>query len=319
MNKFLLTHWEAVELFCRLMKRHQEEEVEKSKSSGSTVNRPAKRKNKIEPLSYYRSELVLKEYLEKASHDDFKKEISTKISKPDIKIFFPLSMAVRNREPYMPQDGHLIKIFEYLGDPSFQLSQQNYKRTETWKPDKKKENFEITVWKLFMFDEELITTDDHSSKIAVLNQAVLKFKSFSRIEVEILTAGQVENYIGEFYMFGNLSYLILKLRTIVGQKYLRFEFYVGQDQSVPLLAMGQYHNIADTIYSGTAIIIRETNDLDLKPVIFDKSQDEAKVPDYIWQYFETKSLNRLRTPAKINRPLELSAWLLSKKNIGNKE
>ncbi len=315
MSKFLLTHWEAVELFCRIMKRYDEQKVESSKSHEGAVTRPAKRAKKTEKIFNYRSEQVLKDYLEKASHDSFKKEVSDKISdKYSSKIFFPLSMAVRSREPYMPSDDHLTKIFEYLGDPAFKLSEQNYRRTETWKPDKKKEYFENTVWRLYTFDEDTLTDENHSLKIPVLNQAILKFNSFSKIEVKVLTAGQIENYVGEFHMFGNLSYLILKLRTIVGQKYLRFEFYVGQDQLVPLLAMGQYHNIADTIYSGTAIIVKETKHLNLKPAIFNKAKDEAKIPDYIWQYFETKSLNRLRTPAKINRPQELSAWLIAKRN-----
>ena len=121
MSKQLLSHWESVELFCRLICKAEKKD-----------------------LSVFKDTAIFKNYLEQSTHDSFCNKITKAIYKGQKtkanqdkggRVFFNLSRAVRWREPFMPSASTLNELRDFIRDPEYVI------RTSTiaeWEPSQKK-------------------------------------------------------------------------------------------------------------------------------------------------------------------------------------
>ncbi len=77
------------------------------------------------------------------------------------------------------------------------------------------------------------------------------------------------------------------------------------------IALGQYHNVDDTIYSGTVILEKSKQRGFMKPRFFQKG--DPQINESLWEYFEDKHKNRIRVKKGIKSIKELQSWMNAKR------
>lgn len=172
---------------------------------------------------------------------------------------------------------------------------------DIWVPQPKAGRF-VGRWWLYFYEEI-----NHSPGIV---RAVMTLKPFSKAIIDSLKgdSGDKEFYTGKYHMSGtDAKYMRMFLTLDTKEKDLHMLFYIGSD--VPQLALGQYNDMDGAIYSGTAIIQKTEGAGYRSAAFFPFQERSSKIPDYIWQYFEDKRLNRLRVPSEITDVKKLKSWL----------
>lgn len=257
------------------------------------------------------------------------------------KSIYNLSKCVRSKEAFTYGSNVINMLTEYINaklDKEDKLYIPKCTPAETWAPDKKTNLYEDTIWNLFYWDERVKSQEDSTKEQGIVN-AYLVLKQFGKAEIYNWNVDKdcQEFYTGYFHFFQKGEYIILELQT-GDEKHLNMEIYLGSEGLVEM-ALGQWHNINSTIYSGTLMITRMAEKIEDNPFSpffisqselektknakknksesdLEKSLDEKdgvarELPSYVINYFKDKRLNSLRVKA-INKVNTLVLWISEK-------
>lgn len=280
--KVFIQHWDAVELFCLVV----------SKFKGQSIKLYYDNKTLDSALSYY----SVIENGQRLSQDT----IGT------VNTISNVVRMIRMREPIVITKNEYDRFIEYLSP----LEGVPIQKLETvWEP-KYKTTLLRGRWWFYCYDNI-----DQSPGIT---RSVLYLNAFSKAALDSLKTitGAKQRYTGSYHMYGDqATYMMLMMRIDeLKANDLHALFYMGSER--PELALGQYHNVEISIYSGTAIIEPALKRGPLVAKFFpfrEKNNHSNEINDHIWAYFEKKRLNTLRVPAGIVNEKKLEIWLDNKK------
>ena len=238
MDSYLLTQWQAVELFSRVVCEFDE---------------------KLHLKDFQRN-VVLNDQLQKYSHEDLYPEITKKIfgtrvnTYKDIvanhpKSFYELGRKIRQNVSIIISDEEVNAYLQYI---DMQEMKADYELHAAWIPSNTQRDWENANLYLYYHHQERDDDDINATKFSGVATAILKLSKFGK--AEIIGFKESECYIGQFSAYGKEEkHLLLEMKLKKNKKKdLHMLFYVGTGQVK--FALGQFHNIGRAIYSGTALI-----------------------------------------------------------------
>jgi hypothetical protein len=275
--KVLIQHWDAVELVAHIICKLEQKNIKE-----------------------FHDYDVLQKYLEFYSNIEQAKAAS--ISSLDTtNTLSNLIRMIRTKEPVTITKKELTAIEKYIGEENKVPVQL---LDVIWRPKSKATLF-IGRWWLYSYDEI-------DSEPCIV-RSVMTLRPFNKAIIDSLQndTGNKQRYVGKYHIYGiNANYMNIILHTEeTEEKDLQMLFYVGSE--IPEIALGQYHNVEGTIYSGTAVIERALTrgSTTAKYFKFKDNTEQSEIPTYIWDYFKDKHLNSLRVPAFITSEEKFVKWL----------
>lgn len=293
MNRSIFTHWQAVELFSRIVSKIEDT-----------------------PIETYYDYFKLHELAKKACKNAYRDEITSAINKATKdtlsgKEIGHLAAAICGRIPFITNDSNFDILRRFVGPIDFF---RHIKTDQKWEPSEKRMAYEGSVWSLYFYEEIKHNTPDRSINGPAISRATLKFLPFSKVEIRYyaIDAHQVDWYTGTFYNNLDGNYFVLELKTKVGNnKDLKIQLYMGNNNNAPLI-LGLYSNRSDNMYAGSLILEHETVDEESLPVKLYayENEDHRKELDkeHLWKFFQQTD-SYISVPSGINSVDKLLHWL----------
>lgn len=180
-----------------------------------------------------------------------------------------------------------------------------------------------TKWMLYHFEEQQQDSTGEILNEPCILRARLQFDLFNRVVIHSPSTKLLkpEEYIGRYEVY-NDQFLLMQLVTkATNSKRLRIEIMIGKNDNGADLLVGQFHNLDDSIYSGTLLLVREPEGSCVIPKLVPISEKNATgdIPEYVWKYFRNKRMNQLRSPKEIFHSARLATWMLSKEKANQKQ
>lgn len=275
--KVFIEHWDAVELFCYLVCKIEECDISK----------------------FHDNEQLLKA-MTKYGKINEAREASFRLLKNRTTLEKMVRM-IRYKEPVVLSRKEYDAIMRSISSKAKKIVIPVQDLNVVWAPRQKATLF-TGRWSVYYYEE--------IGRVPSVVKAVMTLKPFNKAVIESLSAdsGKKEVYTGKYFMYGtDAKYMRLAMK-IDGtmEKDLQMFFYIGSN--VPEIAMGDYHNVDGTIYCGTAIMQKSLGKGRMTTKFYPFAQRSEDIPEYIWQYFEDKHLNRIRIPSQINTVEKLENW-----------
>jgi antitoxin component of RelBE/YafQ-DinJ toxin-antitoxin module len=229
MSKYLLDQWDAIELFCRVVSKHQNIPLEKFEDNDFLLEtlKDYGRGEHHELLSKKISEEYRKKIREEAKEirirQSGKREEKSRI--PDmVRMIYDLSNKIRKSEPVVFESYHLEACKHYINNTEF--SNKYRAKLKAFDPSPRLRKFENTKWRLYFYDGY----KDHKITPAKLIQGVsvgiVSFNMFGNVTYERFKTGlsEMRMYVGTYRIYGEDNYLALKLKLEGIQRDLRLLF-----------------------------------------------------------------------------------------------
>ncbi|MGJ1334180.1 hypothetical protein [Sphingobacterium siyangense] len=299
MAKYILTHWESIELLANVV----------SKADGINIE------------EFYKGDF-LDSQLGKYSHEHHCLELTKRIEKVAGRFgsrdIYNLGQNIRENIPTILSSNSFNNFRNYLGE-AFTL--KGKMPQNEWKRDLKIEQFYPSKWNIYYYDEKLghDTIVQHHPVICV---GILTLEPFGKASILICNLDQEieETYTGEYTLImENLLHLSMRTKES-GQKMLEISFSIGSDSHVPL-AIGIYTNVNRQLYAGTLLIKRlADNDIPTTVGIYKIDENNGglrelketmPVDPYITAYLLDKRRYPLDIPKSITNKTALLRWLNS--------
>jgi hypothetical protein len=305
MTKYQLTQWEAIELFCKIVSKYEGIDIEKFRRNDQLVLSLVKYSS--DRLSIEFAKTNLQPIAQMVGQDNYYP-----------KALYDLSQEIRFSEPVVRSASRLLLLLKYIEEEYTLMQYQPL--GSLWNPNDKQRMFEDSTWALYYYEEYL---DSSIKKIQTgVTRAIVKLLPFAKLIIKDIDAskgepGKEEEFKGKYSIYGGSvgQHLLLEGRLGDAQeKNLHILLYIGTGRfEVSEIALGQYHDVGQSIYSGTVIMEKiDPEAKDLVPKFFKK--DDVGVEPVIWDYFRDKYQNRLRTKIGITRKESLQHWIDSKKS-----
>lgn len=296
-----LQQWDAVEVFCRILVRY-----EKNRTLEQFLNNEFL-KEKLQEYSEGETYLIVSSKIFKVKTNDKKKVVP---KKP--KAFYELCRLIKNTIPVvLPWDVYsgFMKYIK-LSPDTFP-----YKISVEWQPSKVQRKLEGKNWIIYYMHRDGIggeEPDDPSIHRDGIATAILELKPFAKAEIRGFKPD--ECYEGKFETYGkDEKFIRLNMRLKEHHtKDLSMLIYLGNG-SVEL-ALGQYHNLGRSIYSGTVMIepLLTSTEKEIEAQFYTGSKIKT-LPKHVQDYFEDKPKNMLRVPCKVTSKLDFKKWHIGKK------
>ena len=288
MKDVYLEQWDAVELFCRVLSKFDK------------IKLPAFQNNAflMRQLMIYSSKenclkVTVSVFGTKANHKNV--AVPKRLNE-----FYELSRRIRHSIPITLKKEVLEEYLAYLPAKSWSPKADFL---EEWKPSDKQRKLEGTEWELYSYHED----HEERKKATGIAMAILHLKRFGK--AEIIGYKPSECYTGYFSIYGKEGkylHLRMKLKDF-GEKDLHMLLYIGTGEFQ--LALGEYHNVGRSIYSGTVMVTPVNPKVAGKPQpCFHKEHGLGKLPKYVRDYFKDKKQNMLRVPAKVTSVATFYEW-----------
>jgi hypothetical protein len=308
MPKIQIEQWQALEIFSRVIAKAEDDNLSDFFDPTFLSIKLKKYENRISC-----TDLSLKIFKTKK---DGKDKVVPKYPQG----FYEFGRKIRLSEPIILDDGMLEDLMFFIneGVPKdssnfYSIEVRNY--IFPWFPSKKFFHLQSTIWWLYCYDRSSVDLGNGDVLVEGVTRALLKLNPFGKAELKNYSMGtsKIEDYVGNYSMYGkdekHIS-LMLKLKK-TNEKDLRILLYVGTDEIT--FALGQYHNIGRSIYSGTCLLERiqePISDEKLNVRFFTEaiSADKGLIPKYIWSYFKGRNRNYIRTPCTITNIHDFIIW-----------
>jgi hypothetical protein len=303
---FHLHHYECLELYCRII----------SKVEGDT------------PLSEFKNYQFLEDKINASKNLVYTRSITDQINKclyqkrigldevqqlsiPVLgkKTFYELASSVRLKHPFLISESDLKAFSKYLDNPEYTIHKIPANQGI---PSKREWRLIGTKWTLYHFEEKMFKVNSQDPGEPFVSISSVEFDLFNRVKIQSPTTknSKPEDYLGRYQIL-NEQFLLLELVTKEGNlKRLRIEVLIGKYDDFDLV-LGQYHNLDNSIYSGTLILIKELqNSIRIpKHVSFSSEEATEEVPDFVLRYLKDKRMNQLRSPREVFTADNLIRWM----------
>jgi hypothetical protein len=302
-----LTQWEAVEIFCKIISKYEDIPLDDFQENNLL----------IATLTKYEKLSLSTEFSKRCFEPMAKKEGST-VYYP--KALYDLTHNIRYSEPFTPSASLLILLLKYIGESN---TLTTFNLLKEWVPNDKQRTFENTVWHLYYYEEYTEFANGHC--VSGVSRAIVRLLPFGKLQIDNIDVshgepGNDEQYRGKFSIYGGKkgNYLLLEARMgSAAEKDLHVLVYIGVGElKQGDIALGEYHNVNDSIYSGTAIIEKMGGSASLESQFF--RYGDTQIDALFWQYFTDKRQNRIRVKSGINNKKALQKWMKSKQDVTKK-
>lgn len=310
MTKYLLSQWQAIELFCKVITKYENILAEEKKLKIVPI--------KMDDFSSNEFLLqMLRKYENPVYYRPFGEVYIRKIASLEgitryyPKTLYELSHEIRFSIPIVKSMDELSLLLIFIGERN---NFMEYKPLNMWIPSERLRRFENTRWWLYYF-EDYFDPQTQSFQQGI-TRACVYFKSFAKLEIQDIDAskgepGRLEKYTGQYSIHGGLKGVHLLLEGNMGvnlARDLHILLHIGDDELRPgEIAIGQFHNVQSSIYSGTVIMEKYSQRGSIKPEFF-KFGDKRIDPVY-WRFFYKENKNRIRSEAGIKSKESLNLWL----------
>jgi len=335
-----LSHWEAVEIAANLLVKLKPEEIiqqlkenfernekERKKKKGENPNASKKAQLKEERCikiikeNYYTLEKLyntetLFDQIINYCDADLSAALNTLIFKNSNKFIYNFFNNIKIRAPHLISQKQFMQLEEFI----FEKGKSPFKKKSlpNWNPSQKADLFINTNWYLYYYDEKL---NRDGTKTQGIVQSILKIGTFRKTELEDfnLSVNAKRYYKGRIHIHLNTAgFLHLNLNsseTVEKDLSILLNVGEGNGEILPEIVLGQYHNRdAFSIFSGTLILRPIQNEALPEPCFcpFDDASKFQTIDPTIWQYFNKKERNLIKTPQNIYSLERFSSWLASK-------
>ncbi len=317
MSRVHLHHWDAVELFCYLVATYERLDIGIFKDNEVLVDFVGK--YSTDPHVYELTEAIFgkKQIIApKAEIDEkgkVKKANEIKSISARRKTVYELTKMIRFEEPVVLPEKTFKNYLDFINKEREEKINIHKTSLKRWEPSKKMRAFENTQWALYYYDEESDKSDGPDIEmIGGVTRALLRLKPFGKAEIRgyRTTKKDSEIYNGYYSMYGE-KYMLLEMKLgEYREKDLHILFYIGTGSLT--LAIGQFHNVGASIYSGTVILEKFTSKSvpayeDADAGTFFPS-DHIDLPKHISEFFRDKRRNILRVPSNITSISDFWLW-----------
>lgn len=297
----LLDHWDAVELFCRIVSKYDSIPMADFQNN-NVLMRKLKKYEGVKPSEDVSIKIFgLKEVTQRSG-----KEVNVKQVPRHPKAFYELGRMIRYSHPVVIDED----IFDQFSN--FAKSKGYAPREKTlneWRPSDKQRLLEGSRWWLYFYHQENEKDDVNKIKaVPGIAKSILRLNTFGKAEVVGYKGS--ECYTGKFSIYDREEKFLLLEMNLKGskQKDLHILFYIGTSKQIDL-ALGQFHNLGRSIYSGTVMIEPiQTRNKKVEIPEFIKADKIKELPDYVQSYFKEKKKNILRVPCTITSVSDFREW-----------
>ncbi|NID13501.1 hypothetical protein [Fibrivirga algicola] len=317
MTKYLLSQWKAIELFCKVVCKY--EILQKEGGNNSGLNKQTSLKvsdfqnnnlllqtlRKYESPNYYRpfGDIYMKQIAEKEG-----------ISRHYPKALYDLSLEIRFSEPVVRTLDELLLLLIFIGERS---SLTNFTALEEWRPSDRQRKFENSRWWLYYYEQYV--DPENQTEVVGLTRAVVHLKPFAELVINNIDAseglpGKLGTYNGQYSIYGRTGkHLLLQGRLGNDQaRDLHILLHIGDEEfDAGEIALGQFHNVNDTIYSGTIILEKVSQRGSLRPAFFEAG--DSQIDSVYWDFFKEKHKNRIRVKSDMKSKGKLRVWIDKKR------
>ncbi len=316
MQKVQLESWQAIELFSHLV----------TKFDGNREGFQLSSLSQTAFLSRKLNDYKSKSRAEKLSNEIFGKKQNAKGLSVDShpQAVYELARAIRLSEPVIIEELKLQDIEKFINSgiaseaEPYSVGNVNY--ISPWLPSKRLDNFSNTNWWLYFRDRKTkhITNKEFPEGIT---RALVILYPFGKAEIRGYSVDNdaPEEYIGGYKLYRGNEFLQFNMKLKQSNtKDLHILIYIGTG-SVSL-ALGQFHNVGRSIYSGTVMVEKINRTLSLHEMqnpgnffeINDKENFESNVPLHARAFLEERQRNVMRTACKVTNINDFNKWRLEK-------
>jgi hypothetical protein len=308
-----IPHYDCVELYCRIVAKvegHVSLNVFKEHDTLKTAIDNSEDGAYINALND-----AIKSELNRIKKEALENKRIVKHSSIRENLIYELGRSARTKYPFMISNKDLQALLLYLGNADYKPYSIDT-GASTGVPLRRESMFADTKWVLYHRDEQ---DSDKIGKVKTqpsILKATLQFDLFNRVTIlsPSTKLPKPEKYIGRYEIY-NDQFLLMQLVTkATNSKRLRIEIMIGRNDNEGDLLVGQFHNLDDSIYSGTLLLEREPENVCTVPILvpFSKKGDTDEIPDYVWKYFRNKRMNQLRSPKQVYHSARLITWMIAK-------
>jgi len=294
MSHVQISHWNAIELFCRVVCKYEKQgEIADFQKNGRLKTALDNYKHVTE------CERVTREIF------GYKTSDKGRDAAKRTKSFYEFGRKIRYSFPVVMEGEELTGYLKYVNLTETQIHK---KKLEEWEPSDKQRLFEGTTWLLYYFHRgDKNDGPESRGEVGSVARAVLRFHPFAK--AEIIGFEEDECYEGTFEMYDKEEKFIsfeMKMKT-VHKKDLRMLIYIGN--GIPKLALGQFRNVGEGIYSGTIMMesVPAEKAKDAEAGYFDQNGFKD-LPEHVKKYFSDKKNNMLRVPLGISSLSQFEKW-----------
>ena len=178
-----------------------------------------------------------------------------------------------------------------------------------------------TNWWFYHYDDFGLSVDKEKSTGIV--RGIVRFEQFGKVTLESISHvdNVLEFYHGTYESYDSGKYLIFRLRT-AGEngRNLHIMMSIGDGDHFSL-AIGIYHNINESHYSGTILMEElKSSKKGRKKAEFLLKDTPAynDLPEYVRDFFSERSNNLIKAPVGKTNVAEFKKWLSDKKSTRRK-
>ncbi|MEA5426393.1 hypothetical protein [Arcicella lustrica] len=292
MNTYLLSRWQAVELFAKIVAIIEQKDKEEIKKD---LRRVLIKYGNAEISKQFAIELLQSIANDRGSQNYYPK------------FLYDLSKEIKENLPIIRTEAKLTLLLNCV-DEANQLSRYELLGV----PNKKEEAFENSFWWLYSYERyKLGNSTDNNLAIGRFPVELLPFghATIATIDFRNNDYNKKLNYIGS-YLVKDGKHLILNARTEnTKERELRLIFDIDMEElTVGEVALGYYLNASSKIYFGPIILQRAPQSKDgFKPAIF--TNFDEKIDVRIWKYFDGLQTVPNELPMRIRTLNELDTFI----------
>jgi len=294
MEWYLLSQWEAIEIYCRIV----------AKAEGLPETAFRDNASIVEALRRYgtedKSTAFMKDIHKRPVDATGKKFFKGKYEN----LMYGLSSAILQGKPVVQNSTLLNAISEYLNaglpeDEQVDIMPERHRELKPFAPNDNQRKLENTRW--WLYYHEVYEGDQRSSGLV---RAILQLLPFGKARITNTQLSDdftelKEVYTGRYEMYSsNEDYIRMQFKLEkTGKHDLTIVVYVGTSDRATIV-LGHYHNLSRTLYSGPILLQRIKKQGRLKPQFFKRSDEEdlQEIDQEIWEFFRDKSRRRTSVP-----------------------
>lgn len=184
MTKYLLSQWEAIELFCKIVCKYENIRGYERTEANGEVYKPLEmgdfKSNDflLQTLRRYENPVHFRDFGE-----IYMKRIADKEGMPRYypKTLYDLSREIRSSVPIVRTIDELSLLLVFIGENPRKIP---YRPLEAWYPSDKQRTFENTRWWLYHYEEYIDPVKNKPQ--AGISRAVVNLKEFAKLTIENL-------------------------------------------------------------------------------------------------------------------------------------
>lgn len=313
-----IPHYDCIELYCRVIAKvegYKSLDVFKEYDFLQRVISDSENGQYIDALND-----AIRSELSKIKAEAQQNKKIVKYSKISENLIYELGRSARTRLPFKISNSDLQALLLFLDCKDYK---PHISEPVTGIPLNRETMLIDTKWMLYHFEEQQQDSTGEILNEPCILRARLQFDLFNRVVIHSPSTKLLkpEEYIGRYEVY-NDQFLLMQLVTkATNSKRLRIEIMIGKNDNGADLLVGQFHNLDDSIYSGTLLLVREPEGSCVIPKLVPISEKNATgdIPEYVWKYFRNKRMNQLRSPKEIFHSARLATWMLSKEKANQKQ